>query len=167
MKVTVKFLEFIIMLVILTACSNEKSIDSSKLEVYILRHNDSGNDFVKDEAPIFTSEDISNYDWDTHTITFKKEFIKAHEITKSEDDLVMGGSKILGIYYPDQFAFYLDGEELYRGYIQPQAYISFMPGGPTISDSNDGIIINCLDDNSDTRENDKLLEFLKVNDLLK
>ncbi len=104
---------------------------------------------------------------DTHTIVFKDEFLSSCEIDETEDDFIVGGSKILGVYYPDQFAVYLDGKELYRGHMKPQAYISFMPMGPMISNSNKGIIIECLDSNSDTRSNEELYEVLKNNYLLK
>lgn len=165
MKVIKKNLIIVTLLFILSTCNN--SINADRLEFYILRSVEGSYEFIIDEKPIFTGDDILSYEWKTHTITFKEEFIELHDISETEDDIMMGGSKILGVYYPDQFAVYLDGEELYRGYINPQAFISFMPMGPTMLNSNDGITIRCIDKNSDTMENEELREFLKSNELLR
>lgn len=166
MKTTIKLTVIITLLFILSAC-NDYNNDADRLELYILRHVKGTNDFVIDEDPIITGEDILSYEWDTHTIVFKDEFLSSCEVGETEDDFGVGGSKILGIYYPDQFAVYLYGEELYRGYMKPQAYVSFMPMGPMISNSDKGIIIECLDNNLDTRNNEKLHEILKNNGLLR
>ena len=135
--------------------------------MYILRHVDGTDNFVIDENPIFTGEDILKYEWDTHTITFKEEFLLTRTVNETEDNLVMGGSEILGVYYPDQFALYLDGKEQYRGYVEPPAFCSFLPMGPMISNAPDGIIIKCYDPISDVRYDDELYEVLKNNALLK
>lgn len=166
MKTTIKLIVISALLFILSAC-NDYDNDADRLELYILRHVKGTNDFVIDEDPIITGEDILSYEWNTHTISFKDEFLASCEVDETEDDFVVGGSKILGVYYPDQFAVYLDREELYRGYIKPQAYISFMPMGPMISNSDKGIIIKCLDSNLDTRNNKKLHKVLKNNGLLR
>lgn len=150
-----------------SACDNDNSMNAEKLEIYILRWVDNSDEFIIDEKAIFTGEDILSYEWETHTITFKDEFISQQNINETEDEFMMGGSKILGVYYPDQFVFYLDGKELYRGYINPQAYISYMPMGPTILNSNNGITIRCTDEKDKTMENEKLREFLRGRGLLR
>lgn len=165
MKRKVKFFILITLMVILTACNKEQN-NADSLEFYILRHVEGESYFVIDEKPIFTGEDILSYDWDTHTIAFNKKFLSSRNIDEIEDDIMIGGSQILGIYYPDQFAFYLNGEEIYSGYMKPQAFISFMPVGPMISDSEKGIIINNNDSENDIRDDENLYEFLKDNDLL-
>lgn len=168
MKVTKKFIVIVLILIlfILSACNNYDN-DADRIEMYILRHVEGSNDFIIDENPIFTGEDILKYKWKTHTITFKEEFLSSRTVNEAENNFVMGGSQILGVYYPDQFALYLDGVELYRGHIEPQAFISFMPMGPMISNAPDGILIKCYDDKSDVRDNEKLHEVLKNNGLLR
>lgn len=163
-----KFIIILFVLFITTACNNDDSSSKEdKLELFILRRVEDAEDLVIDETPIFTDKDILSYEWDTHTIIFNEKFLASHETNETEDDIIMGGSKILRIYYPDQFALLLNGEELYRGYIQPQVNISFLPMGPMISNYDDGIIIKCYDEKLDTRDNDKLKAFLKDNDLLR
>ncbi|WP_105616352.1 hypothetical protein [Vallitalea okinawensis] len=166
MRRVLKVFIIVCSLFVLSACESNDN-NAARLELYILRHVKGTHNFIIDEKPIFTGEDILNYEWDTHTITFKDELISSREINEKEDDLFMGGSKILGIYYPDQFALYLDGQELYRGYMRPQMHVSFMPMGPTISNSENGIMISCLDQNEDTRNNDSLHEMLKNSGLLR
>jgi hypothetical protein len=166
MKTALKSVVIISILLTFTACSKD-SHDVNRLELYILRHIEGTSDFVKDTRPIFRGKDILCYEWDTHTIIFKDEFLSSRKVGEIDtDDFLDGGSKILGVYYPDQFAFYLDGEELYRGFMKPQAFISFMPIGPMISDSEAGIVIRNLDNDNDLRENEKLYQYLKENDLL-
>ncbi|MTI70825.1 MAG: hypothetical protein FH751_11305 [Firmicutes bacterium] len=169
MKTTIKIIAIILLLLGLVACHNDANDanDADRLKLYILRHVEGTNDLVIDESPIITGEDILSYEWDTHKIVFKDEFLSSCEVDETKDDFIVGGSKILGVYYPDQFAVYIDDEELYRGHMKPQAYISFMPRGPMISNSDKGIIIECLDSNFDTRNNEKQYEVLKNNDLLK
>lgn len=167
MKIFLNIVAILAVLFMLSAC-NKDNKDADRLEFYILRHVEGASDFVKDEKPIFTGKDILSYEWDTHTIIFDDEFLPSPKDDEIDnDDFLSGGSKILRIYYPDQFAFYLDGEELYRGFIKPQAYISFMPTGPMISDSDKGIVIKNLDNSKDLRDSEKLYEFLKEYELLR
>jgi hypothetical protein len=166
MKTSIKLVVIISILLILSACNKDDN-EANKLELYILRHVEGTDDFVKDEKPTFTGKDILSYEWSTHTIIFKEEFLSSRKVDDIDSDgFLEGGSKILGVYYPNQFAFYLDGEELYKGVMKPQVYISFMPTGPIISDSEEGIEIRNLDNSNDLRENEKLYEFLKENNLL-
>lgn len=165
MKAEIKLFLVILMSFVLTGC-NSYDNDAYRIELYILRYVEGSDDLVIDEKPIITGEDILSYEWDTHTITFKDEFLLSREINETKDDLVMGGSKILDVYYPDQFALYLDGEELFRGYMMPQAFISFMPIGPVMSNAPDGIIIKNYNNESDIRESEELHEILKNNGLL-
>lgn len=168
MKRTIKVFIIMFTLFILSACNNNSnSNDADRLELYILRNVKGTQNFIIDENPIFTGEDILSYEWSTHTITFKDEFIASRQINDTKEDIMMGGSKILGVYYPDQFALYLDGVELYRGCLKPPIYSSFLPMCPTISDSDNGIIIKCPDKKVDTRYNDKIREILKNNGLLR
>jgi len=166
MKATIKIIAILSLLFILSAC-NDYDNDADRIELYILRNIKGTNNFVIDEEPIITGEDILSYEWDKHTIVFKDEFLKSRQIDKIEDDSMFGGSKILGVYYPNQFAIYIDGKELYRGYIEPPVFISFMPTGPMMSHSENGIIFNCFDKKLDTRNNEKLYKILKNNDLLR
>ena len=110
---------------------------------------------------------LLEYIWETHTIIFDGEFLKDKTIEEYDNGDVMKGSKILNLYYPDQFAIYLNDEELYRGYVEPQMYISFFPGGPMIVEVDDRIRIDCFDDSLDTRYNEELRNYLVEVNLLK
>ncbi|XMB66566.1 hypothetical protein RI065_09720 [Mycoplasmatota bacterium zrk1] len=154
---------------LLSGCAEAMSIDAHKLEVYILRKSDESNEFIMDKTPIFTGNEIESYEWDTHTIIFNSEFILSMEKKnlKEEDEILLGGSTILDVYYPDQFALFLEGEELYRGYLAPPVYSSFLPMGPRIANSENGIVIMCIDGKLDTRNDDRLKDFLEKNHLRK
>lgn len=168
MKSSVKIIVMILMLLLLPACKKQEN-NADSLEFYILRMSEDKSEFILEEEPIFTGADIKSYDWDKHIITFTDEFLSSSnsEEVSDTDSFIMGGSNILGVYYPDQFALYLNGKELYRGYFRPQAYISFMPMGPIVSDVENGIIINCIGQVNDPRDNEELHKFLKENGLLR
>ncbi len=51
--------------------------------------------------------------------------------------------------------------------MKPPAFISFMPTGPMISDSEKGIEIGCSGEGEDVRDNKELYEYLKDTGLLK
>lgn len=174
MRAGIKYVTVLLMLLVLSGC-DKANRDADKLELYIFRHVVVDKDtakFVKDDSPIFTGKDIEIYDWDTHTIIFTEEFLKDKNYTYEEDseNLLYGGSQILGEFYPDQFALYLDDEELYRGYMMPQLFISFMPTGPMISDVENGIeirIVGNVNDKTDLRDNEDLYKFLKDKKMIK
>lgn len=169
-----KLIIVISILLILSGCQKTNH-NAENLEMYILRHSviDKNNsEIIKDDSPIFTGNDIKSYDWDTHTIIFTDEFLTERKVDDAEvsDSLIDGGSQILGVFYPDQFAFCLDGEEMYRGYMKPQLFISFLPSGPIISDVENGIEIKNVgnvNDKTDPRDNKELYNFLKDKELLK
>jgi hypothetical protein len=173
MKNIYKGVMILAMFLMLSGC-DKTNRNAGKLELYILRHVLVDKDiaeFVRDESSIFTGKDIKSYDWDTHTITFTDEFLEDKNDIDEEDteSFLYSGSQILGVFYPDQFALYLEGEELYRGYMKPQVFISFMPTGPMISDVENGIEIRNVGnviDKKDLRDNKELHEFLKDNNML-
>lgn len=139
------------------------------LEFYALRINDVGNEveWVIDEQPLFKVNDVLEYEWDTHTIIFTDVFLESMNVDDIEKDPVMQGIPILNLFYPDQFVILLDGEELYRGYVEPQLFISFMPSGPTVVEVAKGIRIDCIDETLGIRDNDKLKEYVEDFGILK
>lgn len=173
MKNICKGVMILAMFLMLSGCVKTNR-NADKLELFILRHvvvDKNTAEFVKDESPIFTGEDIKSYDWDTHTIIFTDEFLedKIIQDVAGDDSFLYGGSQILGVFYPDQFALYLEGEELYRGFLRPQLFISFMPTGPMFSDVENGIEISNVGnvvDKEDLRDNEELYKFLKDNNML-
>lgn len=160
-----KIIGILILPLFLIGCSSNSN-DANRIEFYILGSIEGPGEF-EGKSPIFTGDDILSYDWDTHTILFKEEFLAPLATYGPKDAVIKGGSAILDAYYPEQFAVALDGEELYRGYMQPQGYSSFMPAEPIISDVEGGIIIRGLEGEKDTRNNNKLYKVLKSNGLLK
>ncbi len=126
-----KFLLIVITVCIIASCVNQSNdTDLEALKIYALRHVDGGSEWIQDKEPLFTGKDIEEYIWDSHIITFNDEFLKTKPSTRESEDILSNGSKILSLYYPDQFSISLHGRELYVGYVEPQIFISFYPGGP-------------------------------------
>lgn len=116
---------------------------------------------------LFTGNDIESYDWENQVIVFTDAFTEQHKTEANPDDILMNGSKLLSLYYPERFVIYIGEQEIYQGFVEPEAFISFYPGGPTIVEENLGSIrITCTNSESDTRYDDDLSVFLKKTDLL-
>ena len=157
-------LVLILLILMMNACKKD---DKSDLAFYRLSHLSNSNDWLLEEQPLFTGDDIEAYDWQSHTITFKDDFLADRNMDKTEDDLLMNGIKCLDLYYPDQLAIYLDDQEVYRTYVEPQAFISFFPPGPMVRGLEDGLMIDCFDPSLDTRNNKDLKAYLEKQGLLK
>lgn len=173
MRKLYKVIFTILVMGLLFGCDKSAHNDK-KFEFFMLRQIEGDNgimELVKDDSPIFTEDDMRSYDWDTHTIIFTEEFLADRGIIDEVDpeSLLYGGSQVLGEFYPDQFAIFLDGEELYRGYLQLPLFLSFMPSGPMIFDVDKGIEIKYVGnvaDKTDPRDNENLYNFLKDRHLL-
>jgi hypothetical protein len=157
-------LVFILVIMMTSACKKE---DNMSLEFYRLSHLTNTNDWVLEDQPLFTGDDILSYDWQSHTITFKDDFLADRNIDEMEDDLLMNGIKCLDLYYPDQLAIYLEDQEVYRTYVEPQGFISFFPPGPMVRGLEDGLMIDCFDPSLDSRNNKDLKAYLEKQGLLK
>jgi len=167
MKV-VRILITIFLVSILASCNNRGEPEVlEKLEYYALRRGEESGEWIRDEEPLFTGNDILDYEWESHTITFTDAFLAKMPIVEDNDYEVLNGSKILRLYYPDRFSVYLKNEEIYMGDVEPQAFISFYPGGPIIKNSDNGIMIDCMNDELDTRYDEGLSAFLEQVGLLK
>lgn len=160
-----KILILLCMILLLSSC--DEKIDRSELNFFALRHNEENNKWVRDDKPLFIGNDIKEYDWNKHIILFEDKFIQNRIINEIDNDDKFKGSKLLSLYYPDKFAFYIDDKELYRGYVEPQVFISFFPEGPMIVEVSGGIRIDCNDKSLDTRYNEKLKLYLKDKKLMK
>lgn len=159
------------------ACQSQgQDPDLTALKVYGLRHVSGQSQWVLDQSPLFTGEDVQEYIWETHTIIFKDQFLESKGVTQEVRDRMdqgqkfrVRGSSLLDLYYPDRFAVYLDDQELYQGHMVPQDFISFYPSGPVMEDHESlrGVVILCLKAEEDTRHNPALKDFLKEAGLLK
>jgi hypothetical protein len=157
-------LVLILLILMMSSCKKD---DKSNLAFYRLSHITNTSDWVLEDQPLFTGDDILSYDWNSHTITFKDDFLANKISDEVEDDFIMNGIKFLSLYYPDQLAIYLDDQEVYRTYVEPQAFISFFPPGPMVRGLEDGLIIDCFDQSLDTRDNKDLKAYLEKQGLLK
>lgn len=76
--------------------------NGNKFEMYILRHTmiDKDNDeFIKDDSPIFTGNNIKSYDWDIHINILTEEFLedKNNDPEEDSDSFINVGPQILGV----------------------------------------------------------------------
>lgn len=132
-------------------------------EVYNAVKDTSGN-FIRDEEPLFTGENIDYYDWNSHRIVFKESFIKESTVavreykgdnkdtnntesdTTSEVILVfdepkdsksnatIGGSMVFNTGHQDMFMVFVDDELIYEGFYNQSLLSSFLPTGAVMKD---------------------------------
>ncbi len=152
----------------------KKEVPNTNLKVYAI------NDFeMKDELSrknkrlLFTDNDIEEYDWESHRITFTDEFLSAsvnnQNIGDTQKFLHDGGSALLETTGRERFIIMIDDEVIYAGHFKQALVSSFYPLGAVISDINGGIIIDFIGINEpdkDIRNDERIRETLKVKGLL-
>ncbi len=169
----------IISLILITARSSSVTIDSSELiEIYVLRVTEETGHYVREENPVINSMDIESYNTITHEIILSKgclDRLNNRVVTSKwdtyEEMLIENlGAYRLGATYPDKYAVYIDGEEIYTGWFEPPVFISYYPPGIVMADSEFGLVLkpNILEPEEDQIfEDERLLRALAANDLIK
>lgn len=132
----------VILLCILQGCSNDS--EEISFEVYLGKADLSNlKKYVISEEPLFTDRDIKAYDWKTHRIIFKKEFLNQKATQKNSDETktYLGGSKLLNTNSRDRFIVYVNKEPIYEGFYMQSVLSSFYPVGATMVDVEGGVQI--------------------------
>ena len=154
--------------VFLNGCSTNR--DNGKLEFYLATQwNDNSEKLTTYDQPLFTDSDIKSYNWKTHEIIFKEEYLKKidSKISNSkEDGNFIGGSRLLGTSSRDRFVMKINDEIIYTGYFHQSMLSSFYPVGIVIIDSENGIIISCNKLEADKRSDERVYKVLKNKKLL-
>lgn len=100
--------------------------------------------FVLNEAPLFTHEDIKAYLWQTHEVLFTDAFL-ANRLDNVRDNVdnyrYEGGSLLLNADSGDIFVVVVNGERIYHGYFPKAAHSSSSTIGMIMKDIDYGVRI--------------------------
>ena len=96
-------------------------------------------EYIISKEPLFTGEDINYYEWNTHTIVFKDEFLSQQK--NNDKNIKIGGSAMFGTKARDKFMVYVDNELIYDGFYNQSSLSSFFPIGAVMVDISDGVRI--------------------------
>lgn len=121
------------------------SHNHSRFEAYILRTED-GFNYVRDENPVFTDQEVADFDEDHMVIRFNAKmadkmadgslFTKAYRDHKgaiiAPDAYPLHGISALGAQYPDRIIMMIDDEIVFNGYFETAIVVSYMPPGPYV-----------------------------------
>ncbi|WP_458784784.1 hypothetical protein [Vallitalea sediminicola] len=122
------------------------------------------DEYIVSKEPLFTGNDINYYDWSTHTIVFKDDFISQQK--NIDKDIKIGGSSIFDTNSRDKFMVYVDNELLYDGYYNQSLLSSFYPIGAVLFDLSDAVRIDFNGikgvELKDNRSDLKMYESLKL-----
>lgn len=127
-------------------------------------------EYVLDDKPMFTVDDIEYYDWDNQIIMFKSTSEVACESFDSFDhnNLTLSSFATKSM---DKYFVYVDKEFIYSGYYGQSPLSSFLPVGNTLIDIDNGVKLGYLkiDDTEgkDKRFDEKLYDALSANGILK
>ena len=135
------------------------------VEFYVIRY-DKENKIKATKKLSFTESDMESYNWKLHEIEFTQKFIDDNNVDLTEEFLIEGGSKVLDCNGNDKFIVFVNNEKIYEGIFEPPMYQSYLPDGPILSDTKNGVKIN-VHWGEDPRSNEKLYEALRINKLLK
>ena len=144
---------------------------SSKIEItfYNATPKDLFSDeYIVDEVPVFTQNDIKYFDWEQQTIMLKNDNdlnLKAFLIGEHNNQTLSS----FATTQRDKFIVYVEDEFVYSGYYSQAMISSFYAHGVTMKDIDGGVSIENIgldSEFSDERLNDKLYKALKSNNLL-
>lgn len=128
-----------ILIISLCGCSK---ISKSSLEIYVIEQSEIGDSLsetqivklVKQSGRLaFNGEDINGYNWETHTVTMKKESVSSHGAVTTES----GGSAIFKVDDSYAYAFVLNNSLIYIGGFMHGSKNPAIPLQPCISDIDD------------------------------
>ena len=141
MKKIILLLVILSQICIIVSCSSKNNnVNKSSIEFYNAVEKEAFSDEYRvSKKPLFTEKDINYYDWDTHTIVFKDEFMSQQKNIDKNNKI--GGSSVFGTKSRDKFMVYVDNELLYDGYYNQTYFSSFYPIGAVMLDLSDGVRI--------------------------
>ena len=126
------------------------------------------DEYIVDEIPVFTQNDIEYFDWEQQIIMLKKDNdlnLKAFLIGEHNNQTLSS----FATTQRDKFYIYVEDEFVYSGYYSQAMISSFYAHGVTMKDIDGGVSIENIgldSEFSDERLNDKLYKALKSNNLL-
>lgn len=174
MKIVKNILILVMLFCVLLLQGCTKSTKDVGLEVYAGKVDSTNQKHCSiSEKPLFTDSDIQTYDWKTHSIIFKKDFLNKLEANKNSNDTntYIGGSKLLNTNSMDKFIIYVNKEPIYEGFYMQSVLSSFYPVGATMVDLEDGIQITFNDIEGrnviDKRADERIYNTLKEKKLIK
>lgn len=171
MKKIISLLVILLQVCIIVSCgSKDNTVNKSSIEFYKAVENEAfSNEYIVSKEPLFTGNDINYYEWSTHTIVFKDDFISQQK--NIDKDTKIGGSSIFGTNSRDKFMVYVDNELLYDGYYNQSLLSSFYPIGVVMVDLSDGVRIDFNGikgvEPKDNRCDLRMYEALKLCEILK
>lgn len=154
---------------ILEDTSNDNAISNTNhtFEVYIGEAEQNRNICIKDqfvlnEDPLFTHEDIKAYLWQTHDILFTDAFLVDRLDNVRDNYILEGGSLLLNADPGDIFVIVVNGERIYHGYFARSSYSSHIDIGMGMEDIDYGIHLAPMFGAKDTRDDNRIYDVLNV-----
>ncbi len=146
-KILVVLILIVAFLYIFISINGIKNSTNETLRVYAINDYESTNNVsLENKTLLFTDNDIKEYNWESHRITFTDEFLNDSDtkqnIGNTKKFLTNGGSTLLGTSGREKFIVMIDEEVIYDGYFKQSMVSSFYPIGAVISDINGGIRID-------------------------
>ncbi len=127
------------------------------------------DEYLVNELPLFTDDDIEYYDWDQQIVKFKnKSEVKVLAMKDFEHNNQTLSS--FATTLRDKFYVYVDDELIYEGFYAQSIISSFYAEGITLKDLDAGIKIEhveLVDGGNDERLDERLYKALKANRILK
>ena len=160
-----KLIVLTLAIVLTLTISIKMQYQEEHIEFYVIRH-DKENMIKATKELSFTESDMESYNWKSHEIVFTQKFIDDNNVDLTEELLIEGGSKVLDCNGNDKFIVFVNNEKIYEGIFEPSMYQSYLPEGPILSDTKNGVEIS-VHWGDDPRSNEKLYEALRNNKLLK
>ena len=165
MKKIILYFMAIMIGIFLMACDS-KDNDKS-FEVYLIEYTgdnwiDNVDEFVLSDKPLFTDEDIIEYNWSNHQIILKDEFLEKlsknnKETTDTENfKNAAGGSKLFNTVQRDYFVVVVNDKKIYYGNFKQSVLSSYMNPSAIMLDTPTGIIIDLSKRSEDVRNNKEI-----------
>jgi hypothetical protein len=149
------------------SCTAENGEDNRKSTLEVYNAIFSNDEYVIEETPMFTINDIESYDWKTHQITLKSEYIDyLNELYMNESGnelgVHIGGIERFNTNFMDKFMLYIDEELIYSGHYEQSLYSSYAVMGIVMTSTSDGVIIEYgMNSEEDHRNDPRVYEVLE------
>ena len=156
--------------IFLMACDS-KDNDKS-FEVYLIEYTgdnwiDNVDEFLLPDKPLFTDEDIIEYNWSNHQIILKDEFLeKLRDNNKETTDTenfknAAGGSKLFNTVQRDYFVVVVNDKKIYYGNFKQSVFSSYMNPSAIMLDTPTGVVIDLSNTSEEIRNSKEIYEVLK------
>lgn len=166
-----KLLAILLFVLSLCGCENSETttaVTSDRLVFYNMTLNNEG-EYVANESPMFTIEDVESYDWKNHVILFRKDVLEKMNTESRSFSNKVGGIKKLMTGPMDMFAIYIDDELIYEGYYGQTTISSNTVTGNVMEEVPNGVQMSYYysSDEKDLRLDTRIYELLEEKNLIK